>query len=100
MSKDNIIKLIQPRNLDDQLTEILLKEASIGHMLMFGVMTKWRNCIACHPLVLALQLPFCFEVRALSDRLVSSAPERPCDVVRGLDSFSAESDGEASDFLD
>jgi hypothetical protein len=25
--------------------------------------------------VLALQLPFCFEVRTLSDRLVSSAPE-------------------------
>ena len=25
--------------------------------------------------ILALQLPFCFEVRALSDRLVSSAPE-------------------------
>ncbi len=25
--------------------------------------------------VLALQLPFCFEVRALGDRLVSSAPE-------------------------
>jgi hypothetical protein len=24
---------------------------------------------------LALQLPFCFEVRTLSDRLVSSAPE-------------------------
>jgi hypothetical protein len=24
---------------------------------------------------LALQLPFCFEVRALSDRLVSSTPE-------------------------
>jgi hypothetical protein len=30
----------------------------------FGV---WRS--------LALQLPFCFEVRTLSDRLVSSAPE-------------------------
>jgi hypothetical protein len=26
---------------------------------------------------LALQLPFCFEVRALSNRLVSSTPERP-----------------------
>jgi hypothetical protein len=27
------------------------------------------------PVELALQLPFCFEVRTLSDRLVSSAPE-------------------------
>jgi len=26
-------------------------------------------------LILTLQLPFCFEVRTLSDRLVSSAPE-------------------------
>jgi hypothetical protein len=25
--------------------------------------------------ILALQLPFCFEMRALSDRLMSSAPE-------------------------
>src|SRR5258705_6916491 len=30
---------------------------------------------ATSPLGLALQLPFCFEVRAPSDRLVSSAPE-------------------------
>jgi hypothetical protein len=33
--------------------------------------------------ILALQLSFCFEVRALSGRLVSSAPERPCDDVCG-----------------
>src|SRR5450755_1671378 len=47
---------------------------------------------------LALQLPFCFEVRALSDRLVSSTPERPCDDVCGLDPLSSESDGDAADF--
>jgi hypothetical protein len=50
-------------------------------------------------LYLALQLPFCFEVRALSDRLVSSTPERPCDDMCGLDSLSSESDGDAADFL-
>ena len=49
---------------------------------------------------LALQLPFCFEVRALSDRLVSSTPERPCDDVCGLNPLSGESDGDAADFLD
>jgi hypothetical protein len=49
---------------------------------------------------LALQLSFCFEVRALSDRLVSSAPERPCDDVCGLDALSSESGGDAADFLD
>jgi hypothetical protein len=49
---------------------------------------------------LALQLPFCLEVRALSDRLVSSTPERPCDDMCGLDSRSSESDGDAADFLD
>ena len=50
--------------------------------------------------VLALQLPFCFEVSALSDGLVSSAPERPCDDVCGLDALSSESGGDAADFLD
>jgi hypothetical protein len=37
----------------------------------------WRNVDASKmlDLLLALQLPFCFEVRTLSDRLVSSAPE-------------------------
>jgi hypothetical protein len=49
---------------------------------------------------LTLQLPFCFEVRALSDRLVSSTPERPCDDMCGLDSPSSKSDGDAADFLD
>src|SRR5580698_9684516 len=49
---------------------------------------------------LALQLPFCFEVRALSNRLVSSTPERPCDDVCGLNPLSSESDGDAADFLD
>jgi hypothetical protein len=49
---------------------------------------------------LALQLRFCFEVRSLSDRLVSSSPERPCDDVRGLDPLSSEPDGDAADFLD
>jgi hypothetical protein len=49
---------------------------------------------------LTLQLPFCFEVRALSDRLVSSTPERPCDDMCGLDSLLSESDGDAADFLD
>ena len=39
---------------------------------------------------LALQLPFCFEVRALSDRLVSSTPERPCDDMCGLDLLLSE----------
>ena len=48
---------------------------------------------------LALQLP-CFEMGALSDRLVSSTPERPCDDVCGLDPLSSESDGDAADFLD
>jgi hypothetical protein len=48
---------------------------------------------------LALQLP-CFEMGALSDRLVSSTPERPCDDVCGLDPLSSESDGDATDFLD
>ena len=45
---------------------------------------------------LALQLPFCFEVRALSNRLVSSTPERPCDDVCGLNPLSSESDGDAA----
>ena len=49
---------------------------------------------------LALQLPFCFEVRTLSDGLVSSTPERPCDDVCGLDALSSESDGDSADFLD
>jgi hypothetical protein len=48
---------------------------------------------------LALQLPF-FEMGALSDRLVSSTPEWPCDDVCGLDPLSSESDGDAADFLD
>ena len=52
-----------------------------------------------HPNDLALQLP-CFEMGALSDRLVSSTPERPCDDVCGLDPLSSESDGDAADFLD
>jgi hypothetical protein len=49
---------------------------------------------------LALQLPFFSEVRALSGRLVSSTPERPCDDMRGLNPLSSESDGDAADFLD
>src|ERR1700693_5118643 len=48
---------------------------------------------------LTLQLPFCFEVRALSNRLVSSTPERPCDDVCGLNPLSSESDGDAAVFL-
>jgi hypothetical protein len=49
---------------------------------------------------LALQLPTCFEMRPLSGGLVSSAPERPCDDVWGLDALSGESGGDAADFLD
>jgi hypothetical protein len=52
------------------------------------------------PLTLTLQLPFCFEVRPLSGGLVSSAPERPCDDVCGLDPLPSESDGDAANFLD
>jgi len=48
---------------------------------------------------LALQLSFC-EVSALSGSLVSSAPERPCDDVCGLNALLSESDGDAADFLD
>ena len=55
-----------------------------------GTMAQW---------LLALQL-FCFEMGVLSDRLVSSTPERPCDDVCGLDPLSSESDGDAADFLD
>jgi len=51
-------------------------------------------------LVLALQLPSRFEVCAPSDRLVSSAPERPCDDVSGLDPFLSEPAGDAPNFLD
>ena len=49
--------------------------------------------------ILALQLSF-FEVGTLSRDLVSSAPERPCDDVCGLDPLSGEPDGDAADFLD
>ena len=49
---------------------------------------------------LALQLPFCFEVSALSGSLVSSAPAGPCDDVCGLNTLSSEFDGNAADFLD
>jgi hypothetical protein len=49
---------------------------------------------------LALQLPFCFEVRALSCSLVGSAPEGPSDDVRGFDPRSMKSDGNAADFLE
>ena len=48
---------------------------------------------------LALQLPFCFEVRPLSSGLVSSAPERPCNDVCGLDALSSEPDSDAADLL-
>jgi hypothetical protein len=49
---------------------------------------------------LALQLPFCFEVRPLSCSLVGSAPEGPSDDVRGFDPRSMKSDGDAADFLE
>jgi hypothetical protein len=49
---------------------------------------------------LALQLFFRFEVSALSGSLVSSAPERPCDDVGGLNPLSIKSDCNAADFLD
>jgi hypothetical protein len=49
---------------------------------------------------LALQLPFCLEVRSLSDGLVSSAPERPGDDMCRLDSLSREPYGDAANFLD
>ena len=52
------------------------------------------------PAGLALQLPFCFEVRALGGSLVSSAPERPCDDVCGLNPLSSKSDCNTADFLD
>jgi len=48
---------------------------------------------------LTLQLSF-FEVSALSGSLVSSAPERPCDDVCGLNALLSESGGDAADFLD
>jgi hypothetical protein len=50
--------------------------------------------------ILALQLPFCFEVRALGGSLVSSAPAGPCDDVCRLNTLPSESDGNAADFLD
>jgi len=49
---------------------------------------------------LALQLPFCFEVRPLSCSLVGSAPKGPSDDVRGFDPRSMKSDGNAADFLE
>jgi hypothetical protein len=49
---------------------------------------------------LALQLLFWFEVSALSGSPVSSAPERPCDNVGGLNPLSIKSDCNAADFLD
>jgi hypothetical protein len=49
---------------------------------------------------LTLQLPFCLEVRALGDGLVSSAPEGPRDGVCGLNPLSIKSDGNAANFLD
>jgi hypothetical protein len=49
---------------------------------------------------LPLQLFFRFEVSALSGSLVSSAPERPCDDVGGLNPLSIKSDCNAADFLD
>jgi hypothetical protein len=52
------------------------------------------------PAILALQLPFCFEMRTLSGGLVSSTPKRPCDDVCGLYPLSSEPDGDATDFLD
>ena len=54
----------------------------------------------CRASGLTLQLPICFEVRALSGGLVSSTPERPCDDMCGLDPLSGEPDGDAADFLD
>jgi hypothetical protein len=51
-------------------------------------------------LTLALQLPFCLEVRSLSESLVSSTPERPRDDMCRLDSLSRESYGDAANFLD
>jgi len=39
-------------------------------------------------------------VGALSGGLVSSAPERPCDDVCGLNPLSSKSDSNAADFLD
>jgi hypothetical protein len=51
-------------------------------------------------MILALQLFFRFEVSALSGSLVSSAPERPCDNVGGLNPLLIKSDCNAADFLD
>ena len=48
---------------------------------------------------LTLQLPFCFEVRALSNRLVSSTPEGPCDDVCGENAVSCEPLRYSMDFL-
>jgi hypothetical protein len=45
-------------------------------------------------------LLFSFEVSAARFGLVSSAPERPCEDVRGLDAPLCELDGDAADFLD
>lgn len=58
-----------------------------------------RHAVATAQGGLALQLSF-FEVSALSGSLVSSAPERPCDDVRGLNALLSESGGDAADFLD
>jgi len=67
------------------------KAISVGRKLLYQVDGRVE---------LALQLPTCFEVRPLSGGLVSSAPERPCDDVCGLDPLSSEPDGDAPNFLD
>jgi hypothetical protein len=48
---------------------------TIAALLCFGVSTSAFTQQGPLGTALALQLPFCFEVRALSDRLVSSTPE-------------------------
>ena len=94
-------------SLADLEQKLAIYEGRIGGALGFFVARfaeerEIHQCDLADQLLfaLALQLPFCFEVRALSGSLVSSAPRRPCDDVCGLNTVTSESDGNAADFLD
>jgi len=50
-------------------------QADLGIVLRIVIERSVNRLDALFLQALALQLPFCFEVRAPSDRLVSSAPE-------------------------
>ena len=85
----------RPVTLEQEVGPARYTKRMIADLAVQTSIAKFRNFIG-----LALQLSFGFEVRALSGRLVSSTPERPCDDMCGLDSLSSESDGDAADFLD